>query len=193
MTDLRIDVAPDGLVTAKPEAVTTLAAANDAVLAAERERQELEATQELLAQAGLDRVPTIEEAKALLDARRAEIRHAVLEQADARDWCYEGTRKVCANLRLAKPDDRKQHTFRTTIQVEVEIGYNGFTEAGAIKRLQRAYGDGGNRPLLSAAWFNRHLNGGVKVVSVAGGLIDLGNGDTFPVGDPKTETPEEAR
>lgn len=193
MTDLRsidLGIAAEAV---RPGAVTTLAATNDAVLAAERERQELEATQRLLAEAGLDRVPTIEEAKALLEARRAEIRQAVLDQADVRDWCYDGTRKVCANLRLAKPDDRKQFTFTAKIEVEVEVSHTGFTEAGAVKRLQRAYGDGTNRPLLSAAWFQRYLSGGVKVIKVTGGPLDLGNGDTFPIGDPKTEIQEEAR
>lgn len=187
-TERRFITFPDLIEEVGPKDPETLptdevAAAAQRQIDAEREREtkQLQETAELLAKAGLDRVPTVEEAKAILDARRAEIRQAVLEQADRRDWCYDGTRQVCANLRLPKPDDRKPFSFRTRVVLELEVQHTGFTKAGAISRLERMTGDG-RRPLLSAQWFNYGL-GGVKVLSAQADPLDLGDGRTFPVGD----------
>ncbi len=110
----------------------------------------------LLRQVGLGKVPTIEEAKALLDARREEIRAAVLQQADERDWCYDGTRKVCANLRLRKPDDRSYFTVKVRMVVEMTARVRGFTLDSAMQRHVRGYSSQGIS-WLSARWLSRYL------------------------------------
>lgn len=111
-----------------------------------------EETKALLEVAGLDHVPTVDEAKALLDARRAEIRTAVLMEADARDWCEDGTRKVCANLRLARPGNRDSHEITVTMQMTLTITQSAYTPQGALARMQR----GGQ---LSKQWLQNHLYG----------------------------------
>ncbi len=110
----------------------------------------------LLRQAGLTKVPTIEEAKAILDARREEIRAAVLRQADERDWCYDGTRKVCANLRLRKPEDRSRFDVKVRMEVEMTLQVRGFTLESAMHRHARVYSSQGSQ-WLSERWLNRYL------------------------------------
>lgn len=97
-----------------------------------------EVTAKLLEMAGLDHVPTAAEAKELLDARRAEIRQAVLMEADARDWCVDGTREVCANLRLTRPGNRENHYFEVTVTATLKVSAGGFTPEGAVAKLQRS-------------------------------------------------------
>lgn len=138
-----------------------------------------------LAKLGLDRVPTAAEAKELLDARRTEIRAEVLRQADARDWCDDGTRKVCANLRLPRPGNRERFSFQATFTVTVDIPTNAFTEAGALLRIQR-------QKYLTQQWLNSHLYG-MTVVSAKVEPFEV-NGTMVQLGDqPTEENPEVQR
>lgn len=105
---------------------------------------------ELLAKAGLDRVPTADEAKALLAARRAEIRHAVLVQADERAWCEDGTRKVCANLRLERPGNRTQRVATVELNLKVTMPLTTYTTEGVIAQLM-------SKGLLNEAWLRSQL------------------------------------
>lgn len=115
----------------------------------EQEKRRAE-EQELLAKAGLEQPPTAEEAKALLDARRAEIRKAVLVEADKRDWCIDGTRKVCANLRLERPGDRSGHIIEVEFTVKMVMETMAYTSEGATHRLF-------NRSVLSQTWLRNQL------------------------------------
>lgn len=90
---------------------------------------------ELVAKLGLDRIPTAEEAKALLAARRAEIRHAVLVQADKRAWCEDGTRKVCANLRLERPGARTEKMVEVEMVLKVKVPVQAYTDEGALQNV----------------------------------------------------------
>lgn len=118
------------------EGRTVLPGPLDPAVAPEPEPSEV--TMKLLEMAGLDHVPTAAEAKELLDARRAEIRQAVLMEADARDWCVDGTREVCANLRLTRPGNRETHYFEVTVTATLKVSAGGFTPEGAIAKLKRA-------------------------------------------------------
>lgn len=172
MTDVRIRL-DEGLVDADPandfegnpilsdEAAEVANAAEAAKVA------------ELLAKAGLDHVPTVIEAKELLEARRTEIRRQVLLQADARDWCLDGTRQVCANLRLTRPGDRTQHQFEVEVTLKLTVDAMGFTPEGAVSRLQRA-------KHFTSAWFQNHLYSTVRAVTVSPIVHD---GQEFLIGD----------
>lgn len=105
---------------------------------------------ELLAKAKLDHVPTIDEAKELLTARRAEIRHAVMLQADKRDWCEDGTRKVCANLRLERPGSRTNRQVEIEMTLKFTVTATSYTEEGALLKLK-------NGGVLSQKWIQGHL------------------------------------
>lgn len=108
--------------------------------AAEAETPALdEATIKLLTDLGFDHVPTVEEAKAALDARRKLIREEVLFQADRKHWCEEGTRAVCANLRLARPGSRVPHAVKVRATVEYTVQLTTYSAKGA---LFQAHGSG---------------------------------------------------
>lgn len=98
-----------------------------------------EATVKLLTELGFDHVPTVEEAKAALEARRERVREEVLFQADRKGWCEDGTRQVCANLRVKRPGSREQRTitYRATVEVTREI--LSYSERGALA-LAKAHG-----------------------------------------------------
>lgn len=104
----------------------------------------------LLVKAGLDHVPTIEEAKAHLDARRKEIRLAVLEQADERSWCEDGTRKVCANLRLERPGSRSEKLVEVELILKVTIPVTTYTDKGVVAHLK-------SKGILSSKWMTNQL------------------------------------
>lgn len=81
---------------------------------------------------GFDHVPTVEELREAKARRQAQVREEVLFQADRRSWCEDGTRQVCANLRLQRPGSRVTHkvTYRVTMDVEIEIA--SWTDKGAL-------------------------------------------------------------
>lgn len=107
-------------------------------------------TKALLETVGLEHVPTVDEAKALLDARKAEIRLAVMREADLRDWCDDGTRKVCANLRLARPGDRENHEFQVELRLVLSVTQTAYTPDGALAKLAKS-------GVLSRTWIESHL------------------------------------
>lgn len=126
---------------------------------------------ELLAKVKLDHVPTEAEAKALLTARRQEIRHAVLVEADARQWCEDGTRKVCANLRLERPGDRTQREVELEMTVKVRTNFTTYTPEGVVKQLQQ-------KGLLSPDWLKQALyvkqaSATPLAITVDGTVIDV--------------------
>ena len=96
-----------------------------------------EQTLKLLTDLGFDHVPTADEVKARLDARREEIRNEVLFQADRRDWCDDGTRQVCANLRLKRPGyrDEKKITIRATVEYTVDT--LAYSDKGALLKVHK--------------------------------------------------------
>lgn len=122
-------------------------------------------TKALLEKAGLDHVPTADEAKALLDARRKEIRHAVMVEADRRDWCEEGTRKVCANLRLERPGGRTQRTIDVEVNLTVTVPMTTYTEEGALSKLL-------TRGILSPDWMRAQLYATKVTVAPIAARID---------------------
>lgn len=91
-----------------------------------------DATKELLKRYGFDHVPTVEELRARKAQRQAEVRAEVLFQADRRNWCEDGTRTVCANLRLQRPGSREQRTIRATVSYEVELKVHSWTDKGSL-------------------------------------------------------------
>lgn len=105
---------------------------------------------ELLAKAKLDHVPTVEEAKAILAARRAEIRHAVMVEADRRDWCEDGTRKVCANLRLERPGSRTERLVVVELTMKLTVPVSTYTEEGVLGKLS-------SKGILSSTWMRNQL------------------------------------
>jgi hypothetical protein len=126
---------------------------------------------ELLAKAGLDHVPTIDEAKALLDARRREIRHAVMVEADKRNWCEDGTRKVCANLRLERPGSRAERSVEVEVTLKITHTIPTYTNEGAVAQML-------DKGILSPDWLKSHLYvRGVEVqpqaLTVDGTAIDV--------------------
>lgn len=92
---------------------------------------------ELLEKLGFTEIPTAEQVKARLDERRAEIRTAVMEQADARGWCDDGTRQVCADLRLPRPGRRESYTVKVPLTFTVEVRASAFTPESAFAWMQR--------------------------------------------------------
>lgn len=84
-------------------------------------------------------IPTAAEVKEKLDARKVEIRQAVLDQSDSRGWCDDGTRKVLADLRLSRPGSREQHTVRATVTLEVQFNVNAYNALGAARLAHRHY------------------------------------------------------
>lgn len=95
-----------------------------------------ESTVKLLAELGFDHVPTVEEAKAALDARRKLIREEVLFQADRKHWCEEGTRAVCANLRLHRPGSREARAVKVRATVEYTVQLTTYSAKGALHQAQ---------------------------------------------------------
>lgn len=81
---------------------------------------------------GFDHIPTVEEVRERLNARRAQIREEVLFQADRRGWCEDGTRQVCANLRLTRPGERERRTLTTKVTLELEYTGLTWTERGLL-------------------------------------------------------------
>lgn len=136
-------------------------------------------TKALLELAGLDHVPTVEEAKALLEARKAEIRQAVMLEADLRDWCEDGTRKVCANLRLPRPGERTTHPLEVELRLKVRVSYSAYTAEGAVEKARKA-------GILSKTWLASQLYSTQvdehEIISAMIGGIDL---------TPKALTPPE--
>lgn len=98
-----------------------------------------EQTLKLLADLGFDHIPTADEVKARLDARREEVRDEVLFQADRKHWCDDGTRQVCANLRLKRPGNREPRNIRIRVTAEYTVQMVTFSDKGA---LYRAVADG---------------------------------------------------
>ena len=146
MTDTR--VAFDELtLVATQDASDPPAAKGEVTEVTEEEAKE---AAELLAKTGLDHVPTIEEAKALLAARRAEIRHAVMVEADKRDWCEDGTRKVCANLRLERPGSRTNREVEVEMTLKIKTVIAAYTEEGVARKLR-------DKQLLNEKWLRDHL------------------------------------
>lgn len=129
---------------------STLGDAVEAEAEAAANEAELAETAELLAKAGLDRVPTIDEAKEILAARRAEIRHAVMVEADKRDWCEDGTRKVCANLRLERPGSRTERNVEVEMTIKVVVPVVTYTEEGVLRKLE-------SKGILSDSWMTNQL------------------------------------
>lgn len=99
---------------------------------------------ELLAALGFTEIPTAEQVKAKLDERRAEIRANVMEQADQRSWCDDGTRAVCANLRLTRPGKREHHDVKVQVTFDLEFAPNAFTPETAAAWVRRHIALGGN-------------------------------------------------
>jgi hypothetical protein len=89
-------------------------------------------TLELLKSLGFDHVPTVEEIEEAWAKRREEVRQEVLFHADRRSWCESGTRQVCANLRVARPGDREEHTITARVSYDVELTVASYTKKGAI-------------------------------------------------------------
>lgn len=148
----RPTVAP--LDTAADLAASAQAAAVNAVVKTEVEAaaeaaEDAEAA-ELLAKAKLDHIPTVEEAKAILAARRAEIRHAVMVEADRRDWCEDGTRKVCANLRLERPGSRTERVVEVELTMKLTVPVATYTEEGVLRKLS-------SKGILSSTWMRNQL------------------------------------
>lgn len=141
------------------------------------------ATKALLDKAGLDHVPTVDEAKALLDARKDEIRTEVLRQADMRDWCEDGTRKVCANLRLPRPGERQTHKVQVEMTLTLTLDSTAYTAEGALARMRR----GGQ---LSETWLRGHLYGEVNKLELLAATCD---GEPVDVAQLKREQPEVTR
>ena len=137
--------------------------------------------QELLAKVKLEQPPTAEEAKALLEARRVEIRHAVLTEADKRDWCIDGTRKVCANLRLERPGDRPNRAVEVEFTVKMTMNVLAYTEEGAAQRLF-------HRSVLSQKWLTNQLYASELAVTPIAIAIDGKPVDLSSIeADPKPE------
>lgn len=90
------------------------------------------ATIKLLKKYGFDRVPTIEELREVKARRQAEIREEVLFQADRRNWCDDGTRKVCANLRVQRPGEREERKITVKVAYEIEVTVTSYTDRGAV-------------------------------------------------------------
>lgn len=94
---------------------------------------------DLLRELGFTEVPTAAEVKQLLDERRTLTRNTVLIQADKGSWCYDGTRRVLANLRLPRVDQRENHTVRATVTFTVEYATAAYTRESAVEVIRRAY------------------------------------------------------
>lgn len=103
---------------------------------------------ELLKRHGFDHVPAEEELREYKARRQAEVREEVLFQADRRNWCDDGTRKVCANLRIPRPGPRETHevTFRVTMDLTIPI--SAWTARGALARAYNGY----NIPVEGREW-----------------------------------------
>jgi hypothetical protein len=89
-------------------------------------------TIELLKKYGFDHVPTADELRDFKARRQAEIREEVLFQADRRNWCEDGTRKVCANLRVQRPGQREDRKITVQVTYEVELTVTSYTDRGAV-------------------------------------------------------------
>ena len=147
MIDTSEAIAEPGMMDARP-------AREREAEAADRIRDEQEAAEAaaLAAKVGLDHIPTIDEARELLTARRAEIRKAVMVEADRRDCCEVGTRKVCANLRLERPGSRENREYEVELNLKVRVSVTSYTEEGALHRLAE-------RSVLSPEWVRSQLYG----------------------------------
>ena len=97
-----------------------------------------EATIKLLTELGFDHVPTIEEAKSALDARREFVRSEVLFQADRKQWCEDGTREVCANLRLRRPGSRTEKKVTVRATVEYTVHRLAYSDRGALHSAEKS-------------------------------------------------------
>lgn len=86
----------------------------------------------LLQKYGFDHVPTADELREVKARRQAEIREEVLFQADRRNWCEDGTRKVCANLRIPRPGQREDRKITVKVSYEVELTVASYTDRGAV-------------------------------------------------------------
>lgn len=132
-----------------------------------------EATINQLKALGFDHVPTVEEARERLQARRAEIRDEVLFQADRRGWCEEGTREVCAGLRLTRPGIKEARTVTVRFTTTMTYVANTWTDRGAL-----AYAAANTYlPIVNGDRLARRVggNGGVEVheVKVNDTVIEL--------------------
>lgn len=94
-----------------------------------------DATIALLKRYGFNHVPTVEELREVKARRQAEVRDEVLFQADRKNWCDEGTRQVCANLRLPRPGSKEQHKVTYRVTMVMEIGLHTYTDRGALAYL----------------------------------------------------------
>lgn len=86
----------------------------------------------LLQKYGFDHVPTADELREFKARRQAEIREEVLFQADRRNWCDDGTRKVCANLRIPRPGQREDRKVTVKVSYEIEVTISSYTDRGAV-------------------------------------------------------------
>lgn len=135
---------------------------------------------ELLEKLGFTEIPTAEQVKAKLDERRAEIRAAVMEQADIRGWCEDGTRQVCANLRLPRPGRREAYVVRVPVAVEVETTVATFAPQAAIGAAHRNLSSSATsdylRRALGASAVTNVTFGDAVVLDSAGNPIETPGG-----------------
>lgn len=136
-----------------------------------------EVARELLKRYGFDHVPAAEELQEILPRRRAEVREEVLFQADLRNWCEDGTRAVCANLRVARPGDQKYRRVTYQVTMDVEIVQSTWTERGA---LARALAHGGIPTEGSSPYSIPAYSGGVRNVVITNLTVD---GTTYELTD----------
>lgn len=87
---------------------------------------------EALKRLGFDHVPTVDELAERKAQRQAEVRDEVLFQADRKYWCDDGTRKVCANLRIARPGGKTERKVTYRVTMDVEVRAHTWTERGAL-------------------------------------------------------------
>lgn len=133
---------------------------------------------ELLAKLGFTEIPTAEQVKAKLDARRAEIRSAVMEQADARGWCDDGTRQVCADLRLTRPGTRQRYTVKVPVTFEMEMAASAFTPETALAFVKRQITQGSDNDYIrrgfgASAVSNFAMSGDPVVTDADGNPVEI--------------------
>lgn len=127
---------------------------------------------ELLKRHGFDHVPAEEELREYKARRQAEVREEVLFQADRRNWCDDGTRKVCANLRIPRPGQRETHEITFQVTMDVTLTLNAYSAKGA---LARAY-NGHLFPVEGRQWYpsaTRTSNVTMGPLMVGGQPIEL--------------------
>ena len=94
---------------------------------------------DLLRELGFTEIPTAAEVKAKLDERRDLTRTTVLVEADKGRWCYDGTRRVLANLRLPRAGERQTHIVRAQVSFTVEYHLSAFSYASAAEQAHTHY------------------------------------------------------